>query len=165
MFIWFDQVWKSYAEKKQNELDFNRSLLVYDALKEQTFDEMKVVLSISSTNLITVIPGCTSKCQPIDVCINKPFKGVLRNCLEYYVAEKEQNSEKFKLPSLSRQAIFKWVAEGFAYLQSHPELIEKCFSVCGITTHNPQKVRDQEFLTSVMQNVTDKIHEEEVLLE
>ena len=166
MFIWFDQVWKSYAEKKQNELDFNRSLLVYDALKEQTFDEMKVVLSISSTNLITVIPGCTSKCQPIDVCINKPFKGVLRNCLEDYVAEEEQNSEKFKLPSLSRQAIFNWVAEGFAYLQSHPELIEKCFSVCGITTHNPQKVRDQEFLRSVMQNVTDKIHEEEeVLLE
>ena len=85
--------------------------------------------------------------------------------MEYYVAEKEQNSEKFKLPPLSRQAIFKWVVEGFAYLQSHPEWIEKCFSVCGITTHNPQKVRDQEFLTSVMQNVTDKIHEEEVLLE
>ena len=29
MFIWFDQVWKSYAEKKQKELDFNRSLMVW----------------------------------------------------------------------------------------------------------------------------------------
>ena len=27
MFIWFDQVWKSYAEKKQKELDLNRSLI------------------------------------------------------------------------------------------------------------------------------------------
>ena len=47
MFIWFDQVWKSYEGKKQKELDFNRSLMVYDA---QSTDEMKAVLSINSTN-------------------------------------------------------------------------------------------------------------------
>ena len=34
-----------------------------------------------------VPPGCTSKCQPLDVCINKPFKGVLRNCWEDYIAD------------------------------------------------------------------------------
>ena len=59
MFIWFDQVWKSYAEKKQKELDFNRSLMVYDAFKAHTTDEMKAALSINSTNLIMVPPGCT----------------------------------------------------------------------------------------------------------
>ena len=112
MFIWFDQVWKSYAEKKQKELDFNRSLMVYDAFKAHKTDEMKAVLSINSTDLIMVPPGCTSKCHPLDVCIYKHFKGVLRNCWEDYVAdivtnlsEEEQNSEKFKLPSPSRQAI------------------------------------------------------------
>ena len=51
MFIWFDQVWTSYAEKKQKELDFTRSLMVYDAFKACTIDEMKAVLSINSTNL------------------------------------------------------------------------------------------------------------------
>ena len=40
-------------------------------------------------------------------------------------------------------------------------MIEKSFSVCGITTHNPQKVRNDEFLRSIMQNVNEKIHEEE----
>ena len=47
-----------------------------------------------------------------DDCISKPFKCVLRNCWEDYVAgiltnlsEEEQNSEKFKLPSPSRHAI------------------------------------------------------------
>ena len=58
MFIWFDQVWKSYAEKKQKELDFNRSLMVYDAFKAHATDEMKAVLSINSSNLTM----CTSKC-------------------------------------------------------------------------------------------------------
>ena len=85
MFTWFDQVWKSYTEKKKK-LDFNRSLMVYDAFKAHTIDEMKVRWSISSTNLIMVPPVCTWKYQPLDVCINKPFKGVLRNCWEDYVA-------------------------------------------------------------------------------
>ena len=167
MFIWFDQVWKSYAEKKQKELDFNRSLMVYDAFKAHTTDEMKAVLSINSTDLIMVPPGCTSKCHPLDVCIYKHFKGVLRNCWEDYVAdivtnlsEEEQNSEKFKLPSPSREALVNWVAEGFSYLQSHPEMIEKSFSVCGITIHNPQKVRNDECLRSIMQNVNEQFHEE-----
>ena len=68
-------------------------------------------------------------------------------------SEKKQNSEKFILPSPSRHA-------------SHPEMIEKSFSVCGIATHNPQKKRNDEFLRSTMQNVNEKIHEgEEGLLE
>ena len=67
MFIWFYQVSKSYAE-------FNGLLMIYDAFKAHTTDEMKTVLSINSTNLIMVPPGCISKCQPLDVCINKPFK-------------------------------------------------------------------------------------------
>ena len=39
------------------------------------------------------------------------------------------------------------------------------FSVCGITIHNPQKVRNDEFLRSTIQNVNEDIHEEEGLLE
>ena len=85
--------------------------MVYDAFKAHTTDEMKSVLSINSTNLM-VLPGCTSKCQPLDVFVNKPFEGVLRNCWEDYVAdivtnlsEEEQNDKKFKLPLPFRQAI------------------------------------------------------------
>ena len=40
-------------------------------------------------------------------------------------------------------------------------MIEKSFSVCEITTHNQQKVRIDEFLRSIMQNVNEKTHEEE----
>ena len=54
-------------------------------------------------------------------------------------SEEEQNSEKFKPPSPSRQAIVNWIAEGFSYLQSHPEMIVKSFSVCGITSAESEK--------------------------
>ena len=142
--------------------------MVYDAFKAHTTDEMEAVLPSNSTNLIMVLPGCTSKCQPLDICVNKLFKGVLRNCWEDYVAdivtnlsEEEQNNKKFKLPLPFRQAIVNWVAEGFSYLESHPEMMKKSFSVCEIRTHNLQKVRNDEFLRSIMQNVNENIHEEE----
>ena len=119
---------------------------IYDTFKAHTTDEMKAVLPINRTNLIMVPPGCTSKCQPLDVCTSKPFKGVLRNCWEDYIADIVTNY---------------WVAEGFYYLQSYPEMIEKSFFVYRITTHNPQKVRNDKFLRSIMQNVNEKIREEE----
>ena len=40
-------------------------------------------------------------------------------------------------------------------------MIEKSFSACEIITHNPQKVRNSKFLRSIMQNASEKIHEEE----
>ena len=54
MFISLDQVWKSYAEKSKRNW-------IYDAFKVHKTDEMKAVLSISSTNLILVPSGFTSK--------------------------------------------------------------------------------------------------------
>ena len=100
------------SRKKQKALDFNRTLMVYDAFKAHTTDKMKAVLSVNCTNLIMVPPGCTSRCQPLDVCVDTPSKGVLRNCWEDYIAdivtnlsEEEQNIEKLKLLSSSRQAI------------------------------------------------------------
>ena len=77
------------------------------------------------------------------------------------LSDEEQNSDKFRLTSPFRQAIVNWVVGGFSYLQIHPEMKEKSFSVCGITTHNPQKVRNDKFLRSIMQNVNEKVHEEE----
>ena len=91
-------------KKIQKELDFNRSLMVYDTFKAHTTDQMKAVLSITSSNLIMVSPGCNLKCQSLDVCIHKPFKDVLRNCWEDYVADivtnpsEEQNSESLNFP-------------------------------------------------------------------
>ena len=87
--------------------------MVYNAFKARKTDEMKAVLSINSTNLIMMPPDCTSKCQSLNVCINKPFNGVLRNCWEDYVADIVTN--------ISEEDI-------------GPEMIEESFSVCGIAT-------------------------------
>ena len=89
----------------------------------------------------------------------KPF---LRNCWEDYVAdfvtsllEEEQNSEKFKI-------LYSELGWGRLFLLTESSRNDrKVFSVCGITTHKLQKVRNDKFLRSIMQNLNEKIHEEE----
>ena len=36
-----DHVWKAYAQKNQKELDFNRSIMVYDDFNVHVTDDMK----------------------------------------------------------------------------------------------------------------------------
>ena len=71
--------WQTYGREKQKELGFERSFMVYDAFKSHKTDNVKVLLAMNNTNLVIVPSGCLSQCQPLHVCINKPFKGVLLN--------------------------------------------------------------------------------------
>ena len=66
----------------------------------------------------------------------------------------------------SRQDIVNWIAEGINYLKNHPDVIENSFRVCGITTNDPDKVRNDEFLKTIRNSVKDNLaDEEEELLE
>ena len=55
----------------------------------------------------------------------------------------------------------KWIAEGINYLKNHPDVIENSFNVCGITTNDPDKVRNDEFIKKTMNSVKDKLADEE----
>ena len=96
------------------------------------------------------------------------IKSVLRNFWEDYVAnivtnltETEQQRESFKLPSPSRQDIVNWIAEGINCLENHLDMIENSFRFCEITTNDPGKIRNDEFLKKIMNSVKDKLTDEE----
>ena len=50
-------------------------------------------------------------------------------------------SFEYFLPSLSRQDIVNWIAEGINYFKNHPDVIENSFRVCEITTNDRGKVK------------------------
>ena len=54
--------------------------------------------------------GCTSKCQPMDVCNNKPF--ILRKCWVEYVAEMIEEKHD-QIPPPSRQHMVDWVEKAY----------------------------------------------------
>ena len=64
-----------------------------------------------------ILPGCTLKFQPMDVCINKPFKAILRKCWVEYVSEMI-SKEHAQLPPPSRQNMVHWVEKAFKYISN-----------------------------------------------
>lgn len=69
---YLEQIWQPYVEKTANDLglhDYN-ALLTLDSFKAHTTEEMR---EHGTTHCINP-GGCTSKLQPLDVSINKPFR-------------------------------------------------------------------------------------------
>ena len=89
-----------------------------------------------SHNIDTVlIPGgCTSKVQPLDVCLNKPFKSILRkNWLELIKSVVETDPNPSKLAAPSKELVCKWIKSGLNYFEAKQPMVKKAFLMCGIT--------------------------------
>ena len=96
-------------KKKQG---FDQSFMVYDALKAHKLDKVKVLLSTNNTNFALVPADGTSRCQPLHVSINKPFKGALSDLKQFLANESPLKIMKkafyFTLKDLFVLKIFKF---------------------------------------------------------
>ena len=121
MLRWFRTVILPYTRKR-------RSLLVLDSFSAHENDEF---LKEARDNIdVVIIPGgCTSKVQPLDVCLNKPFKSMLRQCwllfIESIVAS-DPNPSKLTTPT--KAIVCEWIKSGLDYLTEHQEMVKKIFS-------------------------------------
>ena len=48
-------------------------------------------------------------------------------------------------------------------MNNHPNITENLFRICGITTNDPVKVRNDELLKNIINYVKDKLVHEELL--
>lgn len=62
-------------------------ILVADVHRAQQTNEVKKLLRKKTTLLINVPPGCTSRVQPLDVSVNKPFRNVVKIQFEKHLQE------------------------------------------------------------------------------
>ena len=67
----------------------------------------------------------------------------------------------FKIPSPTRQDMVDWVDTAFQSLASNPTLIRNSFHVCGITSSDPKKVRNNEFYQQCMKQALADLEEPE----
>ena len=67
---WIEKVWTNFSYQKR--------LLVWDSFKCHIFDESKDELKRYKTVMSDIPGGCTKYLQPLDFCINKPFKAFFR---------------------------------------------------------------------------------------
>ena len=91
MKVWLDDIWLEYIKKVSKDIGFENSLLTYDAFSTLKTDDVESKLVQNKCDALMIPAGCTSKCQLMDVCINKPFKGILR---KFWVEQVSQVIEK-----------------------------------------------------------------------
>ena len=87
-----------------------------------------------------VIPGgCTKFLQPLDVSLNKPFKVIFRKLYDEWYRKGEFEYTKggmVKPPNYALQV--QWVVN--AWKKIDPEIMEKSFETCGVTTSDVSKI-------------------------
>ena len=69
MHVWEEDIWLKHTKAMSEKLGFKNSLLTFDAFSALKTDEIQENL-IEKNYILMILPGCTSKCQPMDVCIN-----------------------------------------------------------------------------------------------
>ena len=99
-----EDIWSKNTKTMSQKPGFENSLLTLDVFSAHKTNEIQGKLIEKKTDILMIPPGCTSKCQPMGVCINKPFKAILQKFWVEYASEMI-NKEHFQLPVPSRQDV------------------------------------------------------------
>ena len=108
MQVWVEEIWIKHTQAECKRLGFQKLMLIFDAFATHLTNGVEKQLLESNTDTLTIPTGCTLKCQPMDVSLNKPLKVILRKCWIKYVADvvetfpERSTDSSFKLPVPAR---------------------------------------------------------------
>ena len=127
MLKWIKDVYLKYTKKE-------RSLLVLDSFRGHLTDDVKKAFRKGNTVMAVIPGGCTSKVQPLDVSINKPFKVDLRRSWGSYMRQssKEARETGDRVKAATKEQVLSWIQCAVKSIQDKPDLVRKSFKVCGI---------------------------------
>ena len=139
MLKWIKGVYLKYTKK-------DRSLLVLDSFHGHLTESVKKSFRKGNTMMAVIPGGCTSKVQPLDVSINKPFKTELKKSWTAYMREAAkttiENVERIK--TASKEQVVSWLLSAVISIQNKPEMIMYSFLMCGIS--NPLDGSEDNFI-------------------
>ena len=88
------QHWLAHVYGKESQ----RRLLIVDSYKpHQTEDSIKKVKDSCNSDVIIIPGGCTSIVQPMDRCINRPFKEYMRASWQEWMRPDRAKTKKGNL--------------------------------------------------------------------
>ena len=125
---WINKVWVCRLGGLSN----RRSLLVLDMFKSHLCENVKAELKRINTDLAVIPSGLTSVLQPLDVCLNKPFKDGLRQCWnEWMVSGDHTFTNAGNMRGASLTTVCEWVIKSWQNISISS--VQKSFKKCGIS--------------------------------
>lgn len=149
--LWLDNIWSA----RPGGLRKQRSLLVWDMFKSHLTPNTKKQLAATCTNSAVIPGGLTSLVQPLDVCLNKPFKDRVREQWNQWMISGEKSFTKggsMRAPGLDMlcQFIIK------AWNDIPEEIVINSFKKCGISNSLDGMEDDFLWATSEAVNSDDE---------
>ncbi|CAI2192016.1 2000_t:CDS:1 [Funneliformis geosporum] len=106
MKVWFQEVWEKHVKSDK------RSSLVLDSFEGHKTEFIKEKCKQMNIDLAIIPGGLTSLVQPLDVCLNEPFKDRMRKKWQNWMANKEYSFTKGgNLQRPGYDLICKWILE------------------------------------------------------
>ena len=125
---WIRQIWIKHTQRR-------KALLVMDSFRAHCTEDIQALLATANSEVAFIPGGCTSKLQPLDVSLNKPFKAICRRSFSAFCRSQlsTMNDPTDRLKTASKQQVVQWVEEAQKHLSERPEMIIKSFQVTGIS--------------------------------
>lgn len=130
MDLWFKRIWN----KRPGALLKEPAMLVIDSFRGHLTTDVKKMAGRSKTHLVVIPGGLTSQLQPLDVSINKPFKGLMREEWNKWMQRNDTNltpSGKVRKPTIPE--VCQWVLTAWEGIKN--EIVVKSFKKCGISNN------------------------------
>ena len=122
--LWIENVW--------NRRPGERSLLVWDMFRSHITENSKARLSRTNTDIAVIPGGLTSLLQPLDVSLNKPFKGNVREEWNNWMLNGEKSFTKGgTMRAASLDVLCEFVIKAWGNVKK--ESVVKSFKKCGIS--------------------------------
>ncbi|XP_038017928.1 pogo transposable element with ZNF domain isoform X2 [Motacilla alba alba] len=124
MELWAARVWRKHTECRGGA---SKGMLVLDCHRTHLSEEVLAVLSAAGA-LPAVIPaGCSSRAQPLDVCVKRSLKNFLHKKWKERAKDLADSDSSALL-----QLLLGWLGEALEILGDCPELIRKSFLVASV---------------------------------
>ena len=143
MKAWIDREWSNTFTNPHNPCSSGK-ILVADVHTAQQTEAVKTALGKYKTELVNVPPGCTSRVQPLDVSVNKPFKEEVKRQHEKHMSDNLQLYTESKLSAWQRRVLLtKWVREAWKEINRNKETVIRSFKKCGVSLTLDGKENDE----------------------
>ncbi|XP_008759521.1 pogo transposable element with ZNF domain isoform X3 [Rattus norvegicus] len=124
MELWSTRVWK-----KHTACQHSKSMLVMDCHRTHLSEEVLALLSASSTLPAVVPAGCSSKIQPLDVCIKRTVKNFLH---KKWKEQAREMADAACDSDVLLQLVLVWLGEVLSVIGDSPDLVQRSFLVASV---------------------------------